>query len=185
MHCLAAGVCTDACRGLPQGVCRTEFFSAGLDGWMRAVFACNQYVDEQARGHCARPIPSAWRGADDAVPCVRDLAIAMRPVVPTSADRLLDQMGIAADERDLPRLDERDWFARASSPAAFTPGAAGRRVPAPRTAGRGRRLMLIDSHCHLEYKGWSRTSRACSPGRARPGSAVSSTSRPASANGTR
>jgi methionyl-tRNA synthetase len=36
-------------------------FSAGLDAWMRAVFACNAYVDEQAPGRCARPTRRAWR----------------------------------------------------------------------------------------------------------------------------
>ncbi|AKM10048.1 methionine--tRNA ligase [Croceicoccus naphthovorans] len=88
-------------------------FSDGLDGWMKAVFACNQYVDEMA--------PWALRKADPErmtavlmtlFRCVRDLAIAVRPVVPGSVDRLLDQMGIAAHERDYAALDDADWFIR-------------------------------------------------------------------------
>ncbi|MFZ9395251.1 MAG: methionine--tRNA ligase [Erythrobacter sp.] len=103
----------DACRNeLPR-----EFevlnFSAGLEAWMRAVFACNQYVDEQA--------PWALRKSDPermvAVLMtlfrqVRSLAIAVRPVVPGSADRLLDQLGIPHGERDYAALEDSDWFAR-------------------------------------------------------------------------
>jgi methionyl-tRNA synthetase len=86
-------------------------FSDGLDVWMRAVFACNQYVDEQA--------PWALRKADPArmvavlmtlFRCVRDLAIAVRPVVPASADKLLDQMGIGSDARDFAAIGTTAWF---------------------------------------------------------------------------
>ena len=85
-------------------------FSEGLEAWMRAVFACNQYVDEQA--------PWALRKSDPArmeavlmtlFRVVRDLALAVRPVVPAAIDRLLDQMGVAADARDYAALDA-DWF---------------------------------------------------------------------------
>ena len=88
-------------------------FSDGLDSWMRAVFACNQYVDEQA--------PWALRKTDPArmqvvlmtlFEAVRSLAIAIRPVVPASAERLLDQMGIPAAERDFAALADREWLAR-------------------------------------------------------------------------
>jgi len=87
-------------------------FSDGLESWMRAVFACNQYVDEQA--------PWALRKTDPArmvavlmtlFRCVRGLAIAVRPVVPVSADRLLDQMGISPNARDFAALDDDSWFA--------------------------------------------------------------------------
>lgn len=107
---LMARVRTACAEDLPR-----EFealnFSVGLDAWMRAVFACNQYVDEQA--------PWALRKTDPArmtevlmtlFKCVRDLAIAVRPVVPTAADRLLDQMGVAADGRDYAALSDDTWF---------------------------------------------------------------------------
>lgn len=95
-------------------------FSDGLEHWMQAVFACNQYVDEQA--------PWALRKADPErmtavlmllFQVVRELAIAVRPVVPTSADRLLDQMGIAAEARDFAALGDADWFARLAA-SGFT-----------------------------------------------------------------
>jgi methionyl-tRNA synthetase len=42
--------------------------------------------------------------------CVRRLAIAVRPVVPTAIDTLLDQIGIAKDARDYAALAETDWI---------------------------------------------------------------------------
>jgi len=87
-------------------------FSAGLEAWMRAVFACNQYVDEQA--------PWALRKTDPArmeavlmtlLRCVRDLAITVRPVVPGAADALLDQVGAAREERDFAAIGNEAWFA--------------------------------------------------------------------------
>lgn len=87
-------------------------FSLGLENWMRAVFACNAYVDEQA--------PWALRKSDPdrmvvvlmtLFVCVRDLAIALRPVCPDAADALLDQMGIAAEARDFGALSDANWFA--------------------------------------------------------------------------
>jgi methionyl-tRNA synthetase len=42
--------------------------------------------------------------------CVRNLALAVRPVVPASADKLLDQLGIAPDARTFAAYDRADWF---------------------------------------------------------------------------
>ena len=86
-------------------------FSDGLEAWMRAVFACNQYVDEQAPWELRKTDPERMAGVLLTLfRCVRDLAIAVRPVVPTSADRLLDQMGIAPEARDVAALEDGNWF---------------------------------------------------------------------------
>ncbi len=88
-------------------------FSDGLDNWMFAVFACNQYVDEQAPWALRKSDPE--RMAEVLMTlfrCVRDLAIAVRCIVPESADRLLDQLGIAPDARDFAALADASWFAR-------------------------------------------------------------------------
>jgi methionyl-tRNA synthetase len=88
-------------------------FSVGIEAWMRAVFACNQYVDEQAPWTLRKTDPERMRAVLLTLfKAVRDLAIAIRPVVPSSADRLLDQMGVPADERDFAALVDPDWFAR-------------------------------------------------------------------------
>lgn len=91
-------------------------FSDGLEAWMRAVFACNQYVDEQAPWSLRKTDPDRMAAVLMVLfRCVRDLAIALRPIVPGSVDRLLDQMGIAADARDFAALDATDWFSALAS----------------------------------------------------------------------
>jgi methionyl-tRNA synthetase len=43
---------------------------------------------------------------------IRDLAIAIQPVIPTSSGKLLDQMGIPAGERDFGALDDPARYER-------------------------------------------------------------------------
>ena len=79
-------------------------FSEGIEAWMRAVFACNAYVDDQAPWALRKTDPDRMAAVlMTLVRQVRDLAIAIRPVVPGSVDSLLDQMGIAVDV--FPRLE--------------------------------------------------------------------------------
>ncbi|MFN5782615.1 MAG: methionine--tRNA ligase [Novosphingobium sp.] len=88
-------------------------FSSGIECWMRAVFACNQYVDEQAPWALKKTDPERMRAVLTTLFCaVRSLAIAIRPVVPASADRLLDQMGLPADARDFAALGDAGWLNR-------------------------------------------------------------------------
>jgi len=88
-------------------------FSVGIEAWMRAVFACNQYVDEQAPWTLRKTDPERMRVVLLTLfEAVRNLAIAIRPVVPTSADRLLDQMGIPPGERDYAALADAGWYER-------------------------------------------------------------------------
>jgi len=42
--------------------------------------------------------------------CIRDLAITIRPIVPSSADKLLEVMGIGPDARDQGALQQTDWY---------------------------------------------------------------------------
>ena len=86
-------------------------FSVGIEAWLRAVFACNQYVDEQAPWGLKKTDPERMAAVLMTLfKVIRDLAIAIRPVVPASADVLLDQMGIAPDARDFAALTDSDWF---------------------------------------------------------------------------
>ena len=87
-------------------------FSDGLQNWMNAVFACNQYVDEQAPWALRKSDPERMAAVLMVLfRCVRDLALAVRSVVPASVDRLLDQMGVAAEARDFAALADDAWFA--------------------------------------------------------------------------
>lgn len=113
---------TEADKALLDAVhaaCAVEFpaafgaldLSGAIEGWMKAVFACNQYVDEQAPWALRKTDPERMRVVLMTLfSAVRNLAIAIRPVVPTSADRLLDQMGIAAEARDYAALGTADWL---------------------------------------------------------------------------
>ena len=86
-------------------------FSDGLEAWMRAVFACNQYVDEQAPWTLRKTDPARMEAVLMTLfQVVRDLAIAVRPVVPTSIDKLLNQMGVATDARGYDALVDAEWF---------------------------------------------------------------------------
>jgi methionyl-tRNA synthetase len=101
-----------AVAGTRQGYADLAF-SDGLEAWMRGVFACNQYVDEQAPWALRKTDPARMEAVLMVLfRVVRDLALAVRPVVPGSIDRLLDQMGSAPGERDFAALDDPDWFVR-------------------------------------------------------------------------
>ena len=85
--------------------------SGAIDAWMKAVFACNQYVDEQAPWALRKTDPERMRIVLMTVfSAVRSLGIAIRPVVPGSVNRLLDQLGIPAQERGYAALGTSDWL---------------------------------------------------------------------------
>lgn len=108
---LMATVETACRRELPNTFDNLDF-SSGIEAWMRAVFACNQYVDEQAPWTLRKTDPERMRSVLLTLfGAVRALAIAIRPVVPSSADRLLDQMGVPQEARNYAALEDPDWFA--------------------------------------------------------------------------
>lgn len=97
-------------------------FSVGIEDWIRAVFACNQYVDAQAPWALRKSDPERMRAVLMTLfQAVRTLAIAIRPVVPAAADNLLDQMGIAANARDFAALGDKNWLAKLVA-SGFTVG---------------------------------------------------------------
>src|SRR3546814_18629885 len=69
-------------------------FAVGIEDWIRAVFACNQYVDTQAPWALRKTDPDRMRAVLMTLfRVVRTLAIAIRPVVPAAADHLLRSEG--------------------------------------------------------------------------------------------
>lgn len=65
-------------------------FSAGLEAWMSAVFACNAYIDAQAPWTLRKTDPARMAAVlGTLVVAVRKLTVAVAPVVPESADKLL------------------------------------------------------------------------------------------------
>ena len=65
-------------------------FSAGLEAWMTAVFACNAYVDTQAPWTLRKTDPERMAAVlGTLVAAVSQLTVAVAPVIPESADKLL------------------------------------------------------------------------------------------------
>ncbi|MFL6722287.1 MAG: methionine--tRNA ligase [Sphingomonas sp.] len=65
-------------------------FSVGIEAWLRAVFACNQYVDTQAPWALRKTDPERMAAVlGTLVAAVRELARAIAPVIPHSADKLM------------------------------------------------------------------------------------------------
>ena len=94
--------------------------SQGIEAWLRAVFACNQYIDAQAPWALRKTDPARMT-AVLATLCaaIVDLAIAIWPVIPGSATKVLDQMGVPAGERSFACLPDRDRYARLAA-SGFT-----------------------------------------------------------------
>ena len=65
-------------------------FSAGLEAWMTAVFACNAFVDATAPWALKKTDPERMAQVlGTLVAAVRMLTVAVAPIVPGSADKLL------------------------------------------------------------------------------------------------
>ncbi len=88
-------------------------FSIGIEAWMRAVYACNQYVDDQAPWTLKKTDPARMKAVLQTLfMALRNLTIAIQPVVPTKAGALLDQLGVPVEERSYAALGDTDWFNR-------------------------------------------------------------------------
>jgi len=65
-------------------------FSVGIEAWLRAVFACNAYVDTQAPWALRKTDPERMAAVlGTLVVAVRQLTQAIAPIIPASAERLL------------------------------------------------------------------------------------------------
>ena len=113
-----------------RGACREDLpekfdklaFSFGIEDWIRAVYACNQYVDEQAPWTLRKTDPERMKAVLQTLfIALRDLAIAIQPVVPEKSAALLDQLGVGEGERDFAALEQDDWFERLVT-SGFTVG---------------------------------------------------------------
>ena len=97
-------------------------FSAGLEAWMGAVFACNAYVDTQAPWALRKTDPDRMAAVlGTLVAAVRQLTQAVAPVIPESADKLLTLIDsgrggqpIAQPQPLFPRLELEEETAEAA-----------------------------------------------------------------------
>jgi methionyl-tRNA synthetase len=103
--------------GLAQNGLTEEFerfaFSAGLEAWMGAVFACNAYVDAQAPWALRKTDPERMAAVlGTLAAAVEQLTELVEPVIPASASKLLQYIrtgrssgAIAVPEPLFPRLE--------------------------------------------------------------------------------
>jgi methionyl-tRNA synthetase len=87
--------------------------SQGIEAWLRAVFACNQYIDAQAPWALRKTDPERMKAVLATLyEAIADLAIAIQPIIPGSAAGLLDTMGVPEGERDFAALEDEGRYAR-------------------------------------------------------------------------
>jgi len=102
--------------------------------WLRAVFACNQYIDTQAPWTLRKTDPDRMNAVLATLyEAIADLAIAIQPIIPGAAARLLDTMGVPAGERDFAALADEGRYGRlaASEFILETPSGLFPRLEAP------------------------------------------------------
>jgi methionyl-tRNA synthetase len=69
--------------------------SQAAEAWLQAVFACNAYIDAQAPWALKKTDPQRMETVLATLfICIAQLAVAIRPIIPASAENLLEQMGI-------------------------------------------------------------------------------------------
>jgi methionyl-tRNA synthetase len=99
-----------ACAGL-KAAFGDLMLSHAIEAWLRGVYACNQYIDAQAPWALRKTDPARMHGVlGTLVRAIRMLAIAILPVVPEGAGRILDQLGV--ERRDHAAMDDDGWYDR-------------------------------------------------------------------------
>ncbi len=103
---------TEACAETLPHEFENLNFSVGIEAWLRAVYACNAYVDEQAPWGLKKTDPERMKAVLQTLfIAIRDLAIAIQPVVPEKAGAVLDQLGVSSTGRTYADLADAGWFA--------------------------------------------------------------------------
>ena len=152
-NALFAIVCSAASETMPAAY-ESLALAKACEIWIHAVFACNAYIDEQAPWTLRKTDPARMETVLATLYiCIAVLAVAIRPVIPGSADRLLDAMGVKPELRTFDGILSH-WY----SPLAEGDFRLAAPTPLfPRIELRGGRggagVRLIDSHCHLNYEG--------------------------------
>ncbi|HEX6072652.1 MAG TPA: methionine--tRNA ligase [Sphingomicrobium sp.] len=79
-------------------------FSIGIEAWLRAVFACNAYIDAQAPWALRKTDPDRMAAVlGTLVVAVRELARAIAPVIPMSAEKLLTLIAAGEGGEPIPQ----------------------------------------------------------------------------------
>jgi methionyl-tRNA synthetase len=79
-------------------------FSFGIEAWIKAVFACNQYIDAQAPWALRKTDPERMAAVlGTLVVAVRELTRAIAPIIPESADTLLSLINAGKGGAPIPQ----------------------------------------------------------------------------------
>lgn len=82
-----------------------------IQAWLRAAYACNAYIDAQAPWALRKTDPARMEAVLATLyVAIGKLAAAIAPVIPSSAEKLLDHMGISPENRSYAALSS-DWYA--------------------------------------------------------------------------
>jgi len=85
-------------------------FSKATESWIQTVFACNAYIDEQAPWALRKTDPKRMETVLATLYiAIAVLAVGIRPIIPASADRLLDSLGVAPEFRTFDAILGR-WY---------------------------------------------------------------------------
>jgi len=84
--------------------------SQALESWMKAVFACNAYIDAQAPWALKKTDPERMETVLATLfICIAQLAMAALPIIPEAATKLLDQMGVPESVRNFAQIGSH-WY---------------------------------------------------------------------------
>jgi len=87
-----------------------------VEAWMQAVFACNAYIDEQAPWTLKKTDPDRMQTVLATLYiCIAQLAVGILPVIPDSANTLLERMGVPRERRAPGAMGER-WYSELADP---------------------------------------------------------------------
>jgi methionyl-tRNA synthetase len=82
-----------------------------IQAWLRAVYACNAYIDTQAPWALRKTDPARMEAVLATLyVAIAELAVAILPVIPTAATALLDHMRVPPEARSYGGLAS-DWYA--------------------------------------------------------------------------
>ena len=96
--------------------------SVAIEAWMRAVFACNAYIDAQAPWALRKTDPARMEAVLATLyEAIASLAVMIQPIIPASAAALLDQMGIGSDQRSYALIGSDFYAALRASGFTLSP----------------------------------------------------------------
>ncbi len=134
-----------------RGQMREQAFHRALEAIWRVVSLANRYVDENAPWALAKTDQKRMATVLYVLAeAIRHLAILASPFMPASCARLLDLLAVPVDARDFKALQARplkEGTVIAQARGHLSPLCGACDFPRKR----GRFLMLVDSHCHLDF----------------------------------